>query len=91
VVVFSSVEIQNRRKLPKNVGKNKVACNFAKKSSIYRCVGDPDLHPDPYVFGPLRSASGSVSHKYGSGSGSFHHQAKEVRKNLEFCCFVTSL
>ncbi len=31
--------------------------------------------PDPYVFGPPGSASGSVSHKYGSGcisgSGSF--------------------
>jgi hypothetical protein len=32
---------------------------------------------DPYVFGPSGSASGSISHKYGSGSGpdsgSFHH------------------
>ncbi len=28
------------------------------------------------------SVSGSVSHKYGSGSGSFHHQAKKVRKPL---------
>jgi len=36
--------------------------------------------PDPYVFGPPGSASGSVSHKYGPGS--FHHQAKIVRKNL---------
>jgi hypothetical protein len=39
---------------------------------------------DPYVFGPPGSAS--VSHKYGSdsgsGSGSFHHQAKEIRKTL---------
>jgi hypothetical protein len=33
---------------------------------------------DPYVFCP----PGSVSHKYGSGSGSFHHQAKIVRKTL---------
>jgi hypothetical protein len=34
---------------------------------------------DPYVFGLPGSASGSVSHKYGSESescaGSFHHQA----------------
>jgi hypothetical protein len=42
----------------------------------YGCVPDPDPHLDldpldPYVFGPLGSASGSVSHKYGSGSGSF--------------------
>jgi hypothetical protein len=35
---------------------------------------------DPYVFGPPESASGSVSHKYKSDSGSFHHQAKIVRK-----------
>jgi hypothetical protein len=27
--------------------------------------------PDSYVFGPPGSASGSVSHKDGSGSGSF--------------------
>ncbi len=46
--------------------------------------------PDPYVFGPPGSASESVSHKYGSGSGcssrcssrSFHHQANIVRKTL---------
>jgi hypothetical protein len=35
---------------------------------------------DPDIFGPPGSASGSVSHKYGSGS--FHHQAKLVRKTL---------
>ncbi len=40
-----------------------------------------------YVFGPSGSASRSVSHKCGSGSGSFHHQAKIVSN---FCCFVTS-
>jgi hypothetical protein len=34
--------------------------------------------PDPYAFGPPRYASRSVSHEYGSGS--FHHQAKIVRK-----------
>ncbi len=35
-------------------------------------------------FGPPGSVSGSVSHKNGSGtgSGSFHHQAKIVRKAL---------
>ncbi len=37
---------------------------------------------DPYVFGPPGSASESVSHKYGSGSGTIHHQAKIVRKSL---------
>ncbi len=37
---------------------------------------------DPYVFGPPGSASGSVNHKYGPGSGSFLHQTKIVRKTL---------
>jgi hypothetical protein len=51
----------------------------------WRSVADPDPDPsDPFVIGPLGSASGSVSHKYGSGSGSgsFHHQANIVRKTL---------
>jgi hypothetical protein len=39
-----------------------------------------DLDPDPYVFEPPRSESGSISHWYGSGS--FYHQAKIVRKTL---------
>jgi hypothetical protein len=47
---------------------------------LWTLVGDPD----PYVLRPPGSASGSV--KYGSvsgsGSGSFHHQAKIVRKTL---------
>jgi hypothetical protein len=40
-------------------------------------VPDP---PDPHVFGP--PGSGSTSQRYGSGSGSFYHQAKIVRKTL---------
>jgi hypothetical protein len=32
--------------------------------------------PDPYVFGPSGSGSGSVSQMYGSSSGSLYHQAK---------------
>jgi hypothetical protein len=35
--------------------------------NILSSVADPDTNPDPYVFGP-------------SGSGSFHHQSKIVRK-----------
>jgi hypothetical protein len=35
--------------------------------------------PNPYVFGP----PGSVGQRYGTGS--FHHQAEIVRKNLLFC------
>jgi hypothetical protein len=42
-------------------------------------VADPDPS-DPYVFGPPGSGSGSISQRYGSGSGSFYHKAKIVRK-----------
>jgi hypothetical protein len=50
-------------------------------------VVDPDLDPpDPHVFGPPGSGSGSTSQRYGSGSGlgseSFYHHAKIVRKTL---------
>jgi hypothetical protein len=59
--------------------KNDELENFFTKRG---CVVDPDPHQEPYVFGPLGSASEFNSHKYGSGSGSFHHQAKIVRKTL---------
>jgi hypothetical protein len=55
---------------------------FAPVLSYLRSrVADPDPK-DPYVFGPPRSASGSINQRYGSGSGSFYHQAKIVRKAL---------
>ncbi len=41
-------------------------------------------------FWASQIASGSVSHQYKFGSGSFHNQAKVVRKTLTFYCFVTS-
>jgi hypothetical protein len=44
---------------------------------VFFSVADPDP-PDPYVFGP----SGSTSQRYGSGSGSFYHHTKIVRKTL---------
>jgi hypothetical protein len=55
-------------------------------------VTDPDPNPDPLdpnVFGTPGSVSGPISHRYGSGSGSFYHQAKIVRKTLipTFCDF----
>ncbi len=48
--------------------------------------------PDPYVFGPPGSVSGSSSTSYGF-YGSFYNQAKIVRKTLipTRYCFVTSL
>jgi hypothetical protein len=39
-------------------------------------ISVPD--PNQYVVGPPGSASGSISYKYGSGFGSFHHQAKKI-------------
>ncbi len=46
--------------------------------NIQNSVPDPNLDPDPHVFGP--PGSGSTSQRYGSGS--FYHQAKIVRKTL---------
>jgi hypothetical protein len=48
-----------------------------EKTAFCACVAEPK---DPYVFGP--PGAGSVSQSYGSGSGSFYHQAKIARKTL---------
>ncbi len=49
-----------------------------KSISIFQCCGSESIG----------SASGSISQKYGSGSGSFHHQAKIARPwFLMFCNF----
>jgi hypothetical protein len=39
-------------------------------------------YPNPFVSGPPRSRSGSMSQGKGSGSRSFYHQAKAVRKTM---------
>jgi hypothetical protein len=52
-------------------------------SSDITSVADLDPNPDPedpYVFEP--PGSGTISKIYGSGFGSFYHQAKIVRKAL---------
>jgi hypothetical protein len=46
---------------------------------------DPEPNPLPHVSGPPESRY--VSHR----SGSFYDQAKIIRENLDFYCFVTSL
>ncbi len=54
--------------------------NFVK---LFHSVPDPDPNPDPpdpHVFGPL--GSGSTSQRYESGSGSFYHKAKILRKTV---------
>ncbi len=49
--------------------------------SVKTSVADPDPDPpDPHVFGP--PGSGYTSQRYGSGSGSFYHHAKIIRKTL---------
>jgi hypothetical protein len=50
---------------------------FSNILMLFVSVPDPDP-PDPHVFGP----SGFTSQRSGSGSGSFCHQAKIVRKTL---------
>ncbi len=50
------------------------------RPQVFFSVADPNPDPpDPCVFGSP-----------GSGSGSFYHSAKIVRKNLDFYRFVTS-
>jgi hypothetical protein len=49
------------------------------KIKIKTSVADPNPDPpDPRVFGPPGSGSGSISKRYGSGS--FYHLAKIARK-----------
>jgi hypothetical protein len=55
--------------------------------NLLSSVWNTDPDPDPYVFGPPGSASGSVSHKYGSGSG-LPSSSKNSQKNLDFYYFV---
>jgi hypothetical protein len=47
---------------------------------------------DQYVFGPPRFGPGSISTRYGSGSGSILlSSCKNSKKTLDSHCFVTSL
>ncbi len=55
--------------------------------AVLDSIADPNPDPDPHDFGP--PGSGSTSQRYGSGSGSFYHHAKIVRKNLNSYYFVT--
>jgi hypothetical protein len=52
---------------------------FVRRVYTGSSVAVPDPNPDPYVFGPPGSGSGSISQRYGSGS--FYH-AKIVRKMI---------
>jgi hypothetical protein len=66
----------------------KAKCRHLKKMTckgLLRSVPDPEPDPnppDPHVFGPPGSGSGSTGQRYESGSGSFYHHAKIVRKTL---------
>ncbi len=65
---------------------NSFSLHKQDKKSVFP---DPDP-PDPHVHGP--PGSGSISQRYGSGSGSFYHHAKIVRKTLIptiLCLFLT--
>jgi hypothetical protein len=58
-------------------GKRKIRQSVVAKYLLFSSVPDP---PDPHVFGP--PGSGSTSQRYGSGTGSFYHHAKIIRKTL---------
>jgi hypothetical protein len=72
----ADVQLQNMQ-----VG-HKLGCNQCCGS------GSESGFPDPYVYG--LPGSGSISQRYGSGFGSFYHQAKKVKKKPDSYCFVTS-
>ncbi len=55
--------------------------NLYGQFQYFHSVPDPD-QPDPHVFAPPGYGSESRSPRYGSGSGSFYHQLKIVRKAL---------
>ena len=65
--------------ISKEVRKYKKTSQKIFKRFMITSVADPDP-PDPHVFGP--PGSGSINQRYGSGSGSFYHHAKIVRKTL---------
>ena len=71
----SRVRHRNRVRYLKE--RNFVAARSRTNSSVADTNLDP---PDPHVFGPPGSGSGSISQSYGSGS--FYHKAKIVRKTL---------
>ncbi len=80
LVMRKDEAVGNKKKmqvcLPKHI--------YKLDNNLLNSVPDPD--PDPDVFGPPGSASGSTSQRYGSGyesgSVSFYHHAKIVRKTL---------
>jgi hypothetical protein len=55
-----------------------------KNKNIFSLLQSSVADPDPRVFGPPGSESGSINQRYGSGSGSgfFNEYAKIVRKTL---------
>ncbi len=60
------------------------SCDTCNTTYMVCLTMDPDPS-DPYVLRP--PGFGSAVQRYGSGS--FYHQAKIVRKNLDSYCFVT--
>ncbi len=73
-----------RNTIPQHQWQRRIGLSFSCPSQLTfnmkkQCCG---FGPDAYVFGP--PGSGSASQRYGSGSGSrsFYHQAKIVRKTL---------
>jgi hypothetical protein len=58
---------------------DETTCGVVTVESLFHNKNDRNSFPDPKNFlGP--PGSGSVCQRFGSGSASFHHQAKIVRK-----------
>jgi hypothetical protein len=61
--------------------------SLMNRTFSYTSVADPDP-PDPHVFGPPESGSGSISQRYGSGSlnknGKKNHVSTVLRLLFDF-------
>jgi hypothetical protein len=66
--------------LGKQIHTDVLFCQFLVLLSVEVGASVSSSVPDPHVFGP--PGSEFISQRYGSGSGSFYHQAKIVRKTL---------
>jgi hypothetical protein len=79
---------QHKQNVPTNPDPFVTLWDARLKSSAADPYPNPD--PDPHVFGPPGSESGSISQRYGSGSGScsgsgsFRHLSNLLRKTLIF-------
>jgi hypothetical protein len=73
-LVWSGLFINDLR-LAASIFNRNITC-FCPLSHDKDCPSSSVADPDPYIFGPPGSGSGSISQRFGSGSRNFYHQEK---------------